>query len=311
MRTSDNDFFDSKTIHRFYTLCRRLYTRAFYPKQPLQFERDPDIAGERIYNLLQGDKPCMIARFGANELILVFNYLGITQHKGDVWGYITRKNGPWWWNKQILWQMANGAGFFPLTHEDLSSFCEIMLKDMEQVDVLGSWLREESTIQDRLSNPYKVALPCLEPWFEKNPWTRALEGKKVLVVHPFVEQIQQQYLKRELLFNNNLLPNFSSLMTVKAVQSYGGGGEKSCGFPSWEKALQHMKNQIDNHDYDIAILGCGAYGFPLAAHIKRSGKKAIHLGGVSQLLFGITGKRWLDPDHGVQRWGIPYNFYNE
>lgn len=32
--------------------------------------------------------------------------------------------------------------------------------------------------------------------------------------------------------------------------------------------------------------------FPLAAHVKRTGKKAIHLGGGLQLLFGIRGKRW-------------------
>lgn len=48
-----------------------------------------------------------------------------------------------------------------------------------------------------------------------------------------------------------------------------------------------MKDEIDKQDYDIALIGCGAYGFPLAAHIKRSGKKAIHLGGALQLLFGI------------------------
>lgn len=48
-----------------------------------------------------------------------------------------------------------------------------------------------------------------------------------------------------------------------------------------------MKDEIDKRDYDIALIGCGAYGFPLAAHIKRSGKKAVHLGGALQLLFGI------------------------
>jgi hypothetical protein len=33
-------------------------------------------------------------------------------------------------------------------------------------------------------------------------------------------------------------------------------------------------------------------GFPLAAHVKRMGKKAIHMGGATQILFGIKGKRW-------------------
>jgi hypothetical protein len=61
-----------------------------------------------------------------------------------------------------------------------------------------------------------------------------------------------------------------------------------------------MKNEIDKTNYDICLIGCGAYGFPLAAHVKRSGKKAVHLGGSLQLLFGIRGKRWENPNYHTQ-----------
>ena len=54
---------------------------------------------------------------------------------------------------------------------------------------------------------------------------------------------------------------------------------------------------MDKVDYDVALIGCGAYGFCLAAHAKRSGKKAVHLGGVLQLLFGIKGNRWEDKNY--------------
>ena len=76
---------------------------------------------------------------------------------------------------------------------------------------------------------------------------------------------------------------------IKAIQSVAG---EECNFENWFQALNHMKEQIDNIDFDIAIIGCGAYGFPLAAHVKRIGKQAIHMGGSTQLLFGIKGKRW-------------------
>lgn len=46
----------------------------------------------------------------------------------------------------------------------------------------------------------------------------------------------------------------------------------------------------------MALIGCGAYGFPLAAHIKKMGKQAVHLGGVLQILFGIKGRRWDESD---------------
>ena len=58
-----------------------------------------------------------------------------------------------------------------------------------------------------------------------------------------------------------------------------------------------MKAQIDKEDFDICLIGAGAYGFPLAAYVKRKGKKAVHLGGALQLLFGIKGSRWEDPNH--------------
>ena len=70
-----------------------------------------------------------------------------------------------------------------------------------------------------------------------------------------------------------------------------------------------MKDQIGQTDFDICLLGCGAYGFSLAASVKRMGKQAVHLGGALQLLFGIKGKRWEDPQYGVQRWGLPEGFY--
>lgn len=53
-----------------------------------------------------------------------------------------------------------------------------------------------------------------------------------------------------------------------------------------------MKKQMDSREYDIALIGCGGYGLSLAAHAKRQGKKAVHIGGALQLLFGIMGRRW-------------------
>ncbi len=68
-------------------------------------------------------------------------------------------------------------------------------------------------------------------------------------------------------------------------------GNKS-QYADWFKALEAMKNAMDAVEYDVAIIGCGAYGFPLAAHAKRKGKVAVHLGGATQILFGIRGNRW-------------------
>ena len=199
--------------------------------------------------------------------------------------------------------MRDLSGFFPLTKGMIEQFSELMYQDMKQLDILGSWRIEEKLLLKYFPLAKRIELKALEPYLSENPWTEALAGLKVLVVHPFNTTIERQYHdKRTLLFKDQrVLPQFKSLETIKAVQTIAGNqGE----FNTWFDALDSMKEAIDAKDYDVAILGCGAYGFPLAAHIKRSGKKAIHMGGATQLLFGIKGKRW--DDH-----PIISTFYNE
>ncbi len=272
-------------------------TRKFYKKMfPENFKEgrnwkmfsNKDYANKLIYDTLMSDKPAMIGRFGSTEMACLINYLGIKQNNKSWISYVKGKSLMWWWNPNIVNQMQKWSGFFPPEKSKIEQFCELIMQDMRQVDILGSWLLEEELFSTEISQAKKVVLEDIEPFFSSFPWTRALENKRVLVIHPFAETILAQYDKRKELFDNDLLPDFQ-LRVIKAVQSVAGNNTE---FNDWFDALNHMKNQVDREDYDIAIVGCGAYGFPLAAHIKRSGKKAVHLAGATQLLFGIKGKRW-------------------
>ena len=181
--------------------------------------------------------------------------------------------------------------FEAISDSAIHRFSKLMLKDMEQLDILGSWRPEEFLLKRRLRSVTKVGLSEIEPYLSNQPWSQLLAEKRVLVVHPFAHTIEQQYHnKRTLLFKDErVLPVFKSLVAIKAVQTIAG---QKCEFGDWFEALQSMKDDIDRREYDVAIIGCGAYGFPLAAHVKRTGKQAIHLGGATQILFGIKGKRW-------------------
>jgi len=269
-------------------------------------EKNPDVAGQLLYNLLLKDEPCMITRFGSTELTCMYNYLGVLNKNNNYLKFIQGKTPPLWWEPAILKQMQTYSGFFPPTKDKIEQFCELMLQEIPQADILGSWLTLEKQFESYL-NASKVHFQLLEPFWSQTPWTKALEGKKVLVVHPFAETIVRQYMHRKLLFKNqDVLPKFQSLQVIQAVQSLGEGDTR---FNDWFEALDFMKNKIDVSDYDVCLIGAGAYGFPLAAHVKRSGKKAVHLGGALQLLFGVKGKRWEDPNYGVKEWGIPYGSY--
>jgi hypothetical protein len=189
--------------------------------------------------------------------------------------------------------MQRVLGFFPAQQDTMGQFCVLMLQDIALVNVLASRWPLERLFDKELSGSEKIGFELLNPFYTKIPWTTALKGKKVLVVHPLAGAIQKQYLKRDLLFKKELLPRFE-LQTLEVDVSIAGNSAK---FKDWFEALDYMKTQINKLEYDICLIGgCGAYGFPLAAHVKRRGKKSIQFGGSLQLLFGIWDK-WAENPH--------------
>jgi hypothetical protein len=256
-------------------------------------------ASDLIHRLISAGRPAMIARFGSVEMECVTTYYLRRKNSflKNCRNYIKGKSDLFWWNNEIRKQMFNNAGFFPVDNKNLDHFSELMLDDINELDVLGCWLEREKYLKNELKNKIIVPLKDIEPYYHQRPWTSALKGKKVLVIHPYERSILSQYQKRKLLFTNkDILPEFE-LTAIRSVQSISGNKTE---FNTWLDALDHMKKQIDHADFDVAIIGCGAYGFPLAAHVKRKGKIAIHLGGATQILFGIKGKRWEEIDFFMQ-----------
>lgn len=242
---------------------------------------------QKIYEMLLSHKPCMIARFGSVELRAVVDYMFPPTAKNAI-RFVKGEIPSWGYAPSTKRTMHINAGFFPATKPMLDRFGQLMQECMPLVDMLGSWRQEEAAVIQYMPHTIRVPLYALEPYYFDNPWTPALEGKKVLVIHPFEDTIRKQHEKgcyEHLFADPRLTPNFE-LQTLKAVQSVAGN--KPAEFEDWFQALDWMKREIDKRDFDIAIIGCGAYGFPLAAHVKQIGKKAVHLGGAVQNLFGIN-----------------------
>jgi hypothetical protein len=264
------------TIQRIY----HLYANSGYSEYSGQ--QASDIITEELLK----DKPSMIARLGSTELQAIEHY--INSQKPIIKYFEKLKSG------YIHEKMSVLSGFYPSNAANIARFSKMMIQDAQEVDILGSWRKEERLLKENLKNAVKVRLKDLEPYYHIDPWTKVLEGKTILVIHPFDKSIRMQYSKRELLFKNaSILPEFK-LKTIKAIQSIANNIPE---FKDWFEALESMKKQISETEFDIAIIGSGAYGFPLAAFIKRMGKKAIHLGGAVQILFGIRGKRWEEHEY--------------
>ena len=298
--------------HLLLKVARKVYLKVISTSnsiKPIVEEEDPDMVSHMIYEVISKESPCMVARFGANELSCIVNFLAMQAKSPHPIEFVKGDIGEWWgWNDGIVQNMYNVAGFFPPNAEHLKRFCQMMLEDSKEVDILAV-IRSTKTnltkIISYLSSNVKYALlVSVDPFRSKAPWSRALEGKRVLVVHPFAEDIKRQYFNRTLLFDYcRVLPEFASLRIVKAVQSHAG---EDGGFNDWFEALDWMKSEMDKEPYDVALIGCGAYGFPLAAYSKRTGHKAVHLGGSLQLLFGIKGKRWENPNYQMDKYFNEY-----
>lgn len=259
--------------------------------EKLMYDKTGQDASDLIKFMLERNQPVMIARFGSVELQSIVDAKNKINFKNCLL-FISGKTNSLGYGKSTRYTMGNNAGFFPVTDKNLDRFAELMNDCMNKVDVLGSWQINEYCFKEELREAIKVPLADLEPYFHANPWSEVLRGKKILVIHPFEDSIREQYAnKRMLLFEDErVLPDFD-LKTIKAVQTIANNPSE---FSNWFDALEHMKNQIDACDFDIAIIGCGAYGFPLAAYVKSIGKKAIHLGGATQMFFGIKSKAWED-----------------
>ncbi len=208
-------------------------------------------------------------------------------------------------------QLCNWSGFFSGNTdewENLTGFAKVMKAAISNVDYLNRW--QYSKDEYFVRNCCKKDMQDMD-WFgityQNRPIGEILKGRKVLVVTPFDAEVRDQYKRRTQVLGEEYLPEFE-LMTFKAVQTIAGAEDSR--FRDWFEALDYMRERITDIDFDIALVGCGAYSLPICDAIKKSGKSAIHMGGDIQLLFGIMGKRWENDEFigGLrnENWIYPY-----
>jgi len=260
-----------------------------------------DESTKLLSNKINSGLPFMSGRYGGTELRAILS---------------DKKN-----EKKHIKMLCIEAGFFPNDIKYLSKFREVLAQAEEAMDIVAPCVYRNEPLQksehlmlQRLPNVQnlvhtdalgKFIVQNLELSFKErinNSWIPALKNKKVLVITSMAETIKSQYLK---LTKQDLLPKFSELLVIKSVNTVGGKNDE---FETWFEALAYLESQIKEIDFDVAILGCGAYGMPLCAYIKSLNKQSIYIGGYVQLLFAIRGKRWDDQgyDYSANFWVYPF-----
>lgn len=256
------------------------------PENYSKYVRNNDTKIEsEVCNILKNGKPFACGRLGHTECVIAYEYckmrLGNQKH----------------FSERFLEFLLSTSGFFSTPERekhDIEQYAEMTIEAIKDIDMHLVWDLEGEAFL--LRNFADTASQFVQkemihtPWHRQGyTWMNGLYGKKVLVISPFSKSIRMQYERRRSLFENeNNLPDFN-LITYQSLETQMGDSK---GFNTWFEAYQYMEQQILQIEFDVAIVGCGAYGYPLTAAIKRAGKQAIEMCSSTQLMFGIKAKRW-------------------
>lgn len=258
----------------------------------------------KILELFSANLPFFVSRFGTTELSVVCHFLRHNRYKNASFPVALRKN------------LSVLSGFYPEDDASLVKFSTMFLRAVERIDGLGVrwekfdqefWLNEKFFLKKFCGNAALLGIESIStPFLFAESWLRELQNKKVLVIHPFKKTIESQ-LERKKTWNQNVNLPDCEIRVLQAEQSLSDH-KKISKYQTWFEALKAMEQEILQADFDVALVGAGAYGLFLGDFCKRLGKTAVHVGGALQLFFGIYGKRWTDKtssDH------IPASFFNE
>lgn len=197
---------------------------------------------------------------------------------------------------KYTWALGNNAGIYFSKNRELNCDSESFLY-WKKLYIEAMSLSDHVMIAnlfDNYAGPFVSTLGLKDrvvdyPEFEF--WTEALstllETKVVLCISPFAKSMKDQSRYLQKIHGDKLPFNVENLRFYKCVQSIAYSSDSS-----WISNYETMRGEISDVEFDIALISAGGYGHPLVAHLANQGKSAIYCGGLLQIIFGITGRRF-------------------
>ncbi len=261
---------------------------------------------EWIAEALVRRAPCAIGKIGTTEL-MGMEYL-------DRWIQLPWPPSASW--RRPARRLYECSGLFPVRKDIYLGWAAAYREAVQKMDFVAQWqppgsfleAYEQAFLNRDLPKAVRGSFVGLEP--VGGEWLRPLAKLRWLVVSPFCETIKSQLPKLSLL---NVFHRVEPERLAEAARS-------CCFVPcpqlpymvppvhrDWLDGLEELKKAIAKQDFDVAIIGAGAWSLPLAAHAKRLGKIGLHLGGTLNLLFGIRGGRFDGRGFYNEHWIRPTN----
>lgn len=200
------------------------------------------------------------------------------------------------WNARSQ-RLYTNAGVFPQGEVGFTQFGREFVDALSDIDVLAVWFNpgEARVVNQLAPDANLIRLTCIEPHLWDNPWFSLAEGKTVLAISPFASTIRHQHQRLTEVWSKK--PAMAVPYRLETIETPLCAALIDSPYETWGEGLDDLRHQMEQIDFDMAIIGCGAWSLPLAVHAKRLGKVGIHLGGPAQLVFGILGQRWDQKPH--------------
>ena len=187
----------------------------------------------------------------------------------------------------IAGDLQTGNIKFMVYNSEMDTSLIEMIQEWEQSDFkTGLILHVGDDMKTTKRKPYQKFLN--EQIKEHN-----MKHIKLLVFSPFGKSIEKNFKNFDKIWNGKIKPNFElQSITYPTALTI----TEDSKFKDYKEIYDHHIKIINETDFDVGIFGTGYTGLLFASECKKIGKSGIHLGGATQILFGVLGNRWKDSE---------------
>lgn len=205
------------------------------------------------------------------------------------------------WPETASWRRAMrrlsiDSGVFPENRRQFEEFLATYLDAVRCLDVVCLWQTdpflkdyEEAVVSSQAPHALRAKTSFLS-----RETLGLIAGRHWLVVSPFTDTMRRQAGRLPQIHASrpwaDLLDKAEEKCEFLTCPTFSYLAPSP--FQNWSEGLEKLAEEALTKRFDVALIGAGAWSLPLAARLKQAGRVAIHLGGDTQLCFGIKGQRW-------------------
>jgi glycosyltransferase involved in cell wall biosynthesis len=204
-------------------------------------------------------------------------------------------------------RLANNAGFFPVELDAYRGWNREMRASIAHLDFVCLWqtdpflrLYESEFVSKNAEKAQRIPMA----WLGKSI-LHEIADFRCLVISPFIKTMQMQLPRMRQIHDPEYQTkiNWDKMASnIRFLRCPLQWHLEPSPYRSWAEGLEILSGKVAQEQFDVALIGAGAWSLPLAAQIKKSGRSAIHTGGETQLFFGIKGQRWNHIDFYNSAW---------